>query len=82
MTHNFYPQHSTESTIDSTLLAGFVVKTLPNITTVSIWAGDVELKAFLSPDQTLKLTKMLISGSGVFVDVERIKRFNLAADAS
>ncbi len=82
MTQNFHTHQSAEEPIESTPLAGFAVKTLPDGTFISIWAGDIELKASLTPQQSLKLTKMLIAGHGVFIEADRINRFSLATDAS
>lgn len=82
MTQNFHLRQSTEQPIDGTPLAGFVVKAIPDAVSITTWAGDIELRAYLNQAQVAKLVLVLLSGCETFVGAERIKRYSLATNAS
>ncbi len=70
------PKPNSERHIDAFSMAGFTCKSMPDGAIVDTWAGDVELKVFLSPAQAESLARALITRQ-VFVGAQKIKRFDV-----
>ena len=71
----------TQHPIKSTPLAGFYVKSLPDVTQITIWADAVELSICLNSGQTQTLTDILTAQFGNFVAPgSQIRRFDTPLD--
>ena len=71
----------TQHPIKSAPMAGFFVKSLPDVTQVSIWADTIELSICLNSGQTQTLVDIMTAQYGNFIAPgSQVTRFDIPLD--